>query len=382
MGARAELHHFAILQAGSKTLGKAGRDEGAGIPSEKQLWIMGRCQRRMRLLEDGIDVRRLARDRQFVRQPPGRATRFRRGKRCAVDGHLLLAQLSQDGARQYPFNEGIAVKDHLFAFARRPELAKCLARGRHLVEVIPRRHRPDKFHEGEPADEVRPARREMEGQRRSPILRHEIGRPDTGSADEGVEITHLILKAIVNVGLAGLAVADQIRGDASRHRRDERDDVAPDVGRCGVAVEQEGDWRPWPPHLAIGHRRIEYGSLWQREVSNHRGRHLPGSLKTVAKAIRLNRCSGSAVRVTFMRRIAPSQEARRKSASSSGAKVLSISPLVWASWMQAAKRPRHSMKMATSRSRSISLTGAASRLKSPIRQPRANSSASRRSVMM
>ena len=136
----------------------------------------------MRPLQDRIDVRGLARDRQFVRQPPGRPPRFRGGERRAVDRHLFLAQLSQDGARQYPFNEGIAVEDHLFAFARRPELAKCFARGRHLVEVIPGRHRPDEFHEGEPADEVRPARREMEGQRRSPILRHQIGRPDTGSS--------------------------------------------------------------------------------------------------------------------------------------------------------------------------------------------------------
>ena len=39
MGARAELHQFAIVQAGSKTLGKAWRDEGAGIPGEKQLGI-------------------------------------------------------------------------------------------------------------------------------------------------------------------------------------------------------------------------------------------------------------------------------------------------------------------------------------------------------
>src|SRR5829696_2476971 len=41
MGARAELHQFAILQPGSKALGKAGRDEGAGISGEKQLGIRG-----------------------------------------------------------------------------------------------------------------------------------------------------------------------------------------------------------------------------------------------------------------------------------------------------------------------------------------------------
>jgi len=40
------------------------------------------------------------------------------------------------------------------------------------------------------------------------------------------------------------------------------------------------------------------------------------------------------LRVTFMRRIAPSQEASRKSGKSSGAKVPAISPMAWASAMQ------------------------------------------------
>src|SRR5204863_9992834 len=115
----------------------------------------------------------------------------------------------------------VAVDDHMRAFDRSPELTKSLACSRRLMEVIPRCHRPDEFHEGESADEVRPACRQMEGQRRSPILRHQIGRTDTGRSNEGVEVTNLILEAIVNIWLAGLAEANQIRGDASRDRRDE-----------------------------------------------------------------------------------------------------------------------------------------------------------------
>ncbi len=87
----------------------------------------------------------------------------------------------------------------------------------------------------------------------------------------------------------------------------------------------------------------------------------------VANAIRLNRASGSSERSTFICRIAPSQEASRKSARSSGGNAAEISPEAWASAMQSANGARHSLKISTSRSRSISLCGAASRLKSPIR---------------
>src|SRR5882724_209743 len=218
----------------------------------------------------------------------------------------------------------------------------------------------------------------MEGERRSPILREEVGRTNAGRRDEGVEIANVIVEAIVDIRLAGLAEADQIRGYASRHRRDKRQDIAPNVGRRRIAVQKEREGRSRSAHLTIGHGGIEHGSLWQGEVCDHGH----GSLKTVEKAIRLKRSRGSVLRVTFMRRIAPSQEASRKSASSSGAKVPAISPMAWASAMQAAKGARHSVKMAARRSRSMSLRGAASRLKSPIRQPRVKSSASRRSVMI
>src|SRR5882724_7218828 len=153
----------------------------------------------------------------------------------------------------------------------------------------------------------------MEGERRSPILRDEVGRTNAGRRDEGVEIANVIVEAIVDIRLAGLAEADQIRGYASRHRRDKRQDIAPNVGRRRIAVQKEREGRSRSAHLTIGHGGIEHGSLWQGEVCDH---------------------------------------------------------------------GHGSVKMAARRSRSMSLRGAASRLKSPIRQPRVKSSASRRSVMI
>src|SRR5439155_14451411 len=67
----------------------------------------------------------------------------------AVDRHLLLAQLPQDGSGQNPLHEGVAVEKHPLAFAWRLELPKRFPRGWNLVEILPRRHGPNEFHERE-----------------------------------------------------------------------------------------------------------------------------------------------------------------------------------------------------------------------------------------
>src|ERR1700722_10203310 len=140
-------------------------------------------------------------------------------------------------------------------------------------------------------------------------------------------------------------------------------------------MQKERDRPVAGSRLAIGHLGIEHGKPGQADVI-----HGQGSLNTVAKTMRLKRSSGSALRSTFIRRMAPSQDDRRKSAKSLGAKVAAISPVAWPSAMHAAKGDRHSAKISASRVRSISLCGAVSRLKSPIRQPRVNAAPTRRSV--
>src|ERR1700677_1672544 len=98
--------------------------------------------------------------------------------------------------------------------------------------------------------------------------------------------------------------------------------------------------------LAIGHLGIEDGKLGQADVI-----HGDGSLNTVMKTMRLKRSSGSALRSTFMRRMAPSQDDSRKSAKSSGAKVAAISPAPCPSAMQTANGARHSAKISARRGR-------------------------------
>src|ERR1700693_961918 len=91
-------------------------------------------------------------------------------------------------------------------------------------------------------------------------------------------------------------------------------------------MQEERDRRIARAGLAIGHLGIEHGKLGQVDVI-----HGHGSLNTVMKTMRLKRSSGSALRSTFMRRMAPCQEESRNSARSCGAKVSAISPAASAS---------------------------------------------------
>src|ERR1700683_1346039 len=108
-------------------------------------------------------------------------------------------------------------------------------------------------------------------------------------------------------------------------------------------MEKERDRRIARTGLPISHLGIEDGKLGQADVI-----HGDGSLNTVAKTMRLKRSSGAALRSTFIRRIAPSQDESRNSARSSGANVPSISPAPCPSAMHAAKGERHSAKISAS----------------------------------
>lgn len=70
----------------------------------------------------------------------------------------------------------------------------------------------------------------MKRKRGAPILRHQHHIADIERVEEGIEIADMVEEAIVDVGLAGLAIADQVRRDAAAERRDMRNDVAPDMG--------------------------------------------------------------------------------------------------------------------------------------------------------
>jgi hypothetical protein len=146
------------------------------------------------------------------------------------------------------------------------------------VKIIPARRRPDEFHEGKSAHEIRPPRGEMEGERRSPVLSHQVSGIDAEAFDEGIEIARLIGKAVGDVGLAGLTEANQVRRDATRDRRDQRHDVAPNVGRGRIAVQEQRDGRAARSGFAPGHGASQHVVMTKGDIG---GIGHDGSLNTV-----------------------------------------------------------------------------------------------------
>src|SRR5258708_1572927 len=82
----------------------------------------------------------------------------------------LIPQLSCGRPGRHRLYECIALKNHLFADSRCPELLEGLDCTR--VKVIPCRKGPDELHEGKRADELGPAGCQMKCQRSSPVLRY------------------------------------------------------------------------------------------------------------------------------------------------------------------------------------------------------------------
>jgi len=84
------------------------------------------------------------------------------------------------------------VEDHRFAHSRRAEFPERVPGGLVLVEVGPIPHRADELHEGQPTHELRTARREMERERRAPILGDQIRRADAELVDQRIEIVRMV----------------------------------------------------------------------------------------------------------------------------------------------------------------------------------------------
>ena len=76
----------------------------------------------------------------------------------------------------------------------------------------------------------------------------------------------MVEKPVGNIGLAGPAEADQVRGDAMGDRCNERQDVAPDIGRGGVAVQEQGGRCVRRSRLPIGHRRSQQGLVANADI--------------------------------------------------------------------------------------------------------------------
>src|SRR5260370_26173164 len=135
----------------------------------------------------------------------------------------------------------------------------------------------------------------------------------------------MIGKSILDVWFSRLAEPDEIRCDAMRHRRNQRKDMPPYVRRRRVPVQKKRDRCFGISRFPVRHAGTQNIQLGQCDI--RKNGHFC-SLNMVWKTMFLKRSSAAGPRSTFMRRIAPSQEARRNSARSIGSNAESISPAV------------------------------------------------------
>src|SRR5713226_1013171 len=118
-----------------------------------------------------MHIRRFTSDRQLIRETPSGSPRLGSRKRCSVDRHFLIRQLSYGSEGKNSLHECVAFKSHLFAHSGRPELLEGFTCNRR--KILPDRHWPEELHKSKPTDKLRPAGCQVKCQRGSPVLRYD-----------------------------------------------------------------------------------------------------------------------------------------------------------------------------------------------------------------
>src|SRR5215472_14536514 len=253
-----------------------------------------------------------------------------------------MRQFSYDSPGKNLLHECIAFKNHLFAHSGRPKVPEGFASIR--VKIFPGRHRPDELHKRKPADKLRLAGCQVKCQRGSPVVRYDECGRDSSLVEECVEIPDMIGKPILDVWFSRLAEPDEVRCDAMGRRCNQRNNIPPYVRRGRVPVQKKRNRCCGISCFTVSHGGTQNIHLGQYNIRTD-GHFLLlecGLENTVWKTMFLKRSRAAGPRSTFIRRIAPSQEARRNSARSVASSVESISPAVCASEMHEANGARHS----------------------------------------
>ncbi len=220
---------------------------------------MSECWRRLPVLGRGAPhVGRLAPDRCLAGEPPDRHPAGRRPKWLAVVAHLALGQRPAGGLRQQLLDEHVLLDDHLPAGAlpaAGAELAEQFAElGRR--ELIPRERPDDRLEERNRLHVVGVPHRVVEPEPRAVVVQYERHVAQAQFLDERVEVAGVLEPPVFDPRLVRAPVTDQIGGDAAAERREMRNDVAPDVGRGRITVQQED--RVPRTRLDIVHARSEH----------------------------------------------------------------------------------------------------------------------------
>ena len=172
---------------------------------------------------------------------------------AAVHSHFLIGEPAQNRTRQHPFHEDVVLQRH--------GLPRWRAEALKDARRVRRKLRPgdgpnDGLHVANALDGAAMPVGPVKAERRAPVVDHEHHVLfDPERFEQGIEITGVLGEGVAVrsrvVQLVGVAHADQVRRQAMPEAGHRRHDVAPQVGRGGIAV-QEHD-RIALTHFGVGH---------------------------------------------------------------------------------------------------------------------------------
>ena len=164
--------------------------------------------------------------------------------------HLDLGEPPGHGTRQHLLDEDVLVDEQRTTRLRRPKAPEEIPElgG----EVVPARDRgEDGLEKREAANAIGVSARPMEAEAGAPVVDDERQPIQPQGLDEPVDIARVVHEAVFDVWLVGAPEADEVGRDGPAERRQVGQDVAPQVARGRLPVEEED--RLSRAHLHVVH---------------------------------------------------------------------------------------------------------------------------------
>src|SRR5262249_22070227 len=207
----------------------------------------------------------------------------RRRVRAPIFRHLLVCQRPDDRLGKNLLNEEVVFQNHLLTGVTADRLQ--YRAHPHTVPMILALRARDRFHECDPFYRVAMPVRTVKAQARAPVVEDKgDALANAQSLKQRFEVATMLdepIRAGPAVGkLVGIPHSDQVRRNAAAQRLQIRYDVAPQVRRGGVAVQQYDGVALSDLH--VRHLAIEYAPPLLL-VGKCRGNHVRSFSRTLRK---------------------------------------------------------------------------------------------------
>ncbi len=256
-----------------------------GVEGQQQLrHFRAVCQPAAVRLHPGDHLGRFAVDRRHPGPGQHRAAALRRRERLPVGPDFLLVQRVEHPTLEGRLDEDVLLQHEFLADAGRTERLRAGPGGRR--QFLGGQRLEEGLQQHDPGDPVRVPGRPVEGQGTAPVVADEDDPVEAQRLEPGVQVAGLVVEAVVDVRLAGGAHADQVRREHPGPAGQVRDDVAPEVGGGGVAVqEHHGRAARVGPGVQVGEMGVDHGDGGHRDGSSRRTRGAAGRSITPAESV-------------------------------------------------------------------------------------------------